>query len=308
MDPFYVSHPLVKNAWKNGPNFKEVAGENPNGEVYIYFSSNGLYYPNTEENFHKSIIEKDRYDFFNFRSKGAATHVFLRDVHKQWYVTGISRSLPDLPSVIEFLRDRYKGKTIITVGSSAGAYAAIIAGVQLQAKRVFAFAPQLDLISLAEKSDWKDYELVQQFKNVYTFCSIASAAEVATSVKSNCIYYFAQIDSKEDQEDIQLALKSKTITPLLFQGNAHGVPIIAPLLPKLLASSAEDLSSLAQRSSQWGQHRFGFHLIGIRYVPLLLKYKLYQLLKKYALKPIVQVKKEIASRKRQAATKPESRC
>lgn len=308
MEPFYVNNPLVKNAWDTGPNFKEIAGDNPDGDVYIYFSSNGLYYPNTEECFRKSIIENDRYDFFNFRAKGAATHLFLRDVHKQWYVTGISQDLPDLTSVIEFLRTRYEGRPIITIGSSAGAYAAIIAGVQLQAKRAFAFAPQLDLISLAKNSDWNDYELVKQFKDVNTFRTISSAVEVAKSAKSTRIFYFAQLDSKEDQREIQLAQASKTITSLLFKGKDHGVPVIATLLPELLASRAEDLSSLAQQSSRWSAHRFGFHLIGIRYFSLLLKYKLYQLLKKYAPKPIAQIRKHIASRKAQDTLEPESQC
>ena len=55
----------------------------------IYFSSNGIYFPNEENVFRSVIIHKDRYEWYKTRRK-SYKHIFVRDVYKQWYAEGIN--------------------------------------------------------------------------------------------------------------------------------------------------------------------------------------------------------------------------
>lgn len=56
----------------------------------IYFSSNEIYYPNTLESFEYSILKNDKYEWKQNKFSNAKKHIFLRDLHKQWYLSGIN--------------------------------------------------------------------------------------------------------------------------------------------------------------------------------------------------------------------------
>ncbi|HAV13270.1 MAG TPA: hypothetical protein DCX06_07255 [Opitutae bacterium] len=279
MKPFYINNSLVESVWQQQQNYKEVVGKNPTGDVYLYFAGNSIYYPNTEEVFRRTIVENDHYEFLNFKANSASTHVFIRDVHKQWYVTGISQALPDLPSVVNFLKRRYAGRAVTVVGSSAGGYAAIIAGVLLKARCVFAFSPQLDLNALAEAANWDEYQLVRDFKDASSYAPYSNPANFADASGSVPIFYFANSNSEDDQREIEIAKQSRMITTFIFKGDIHGVPVISTLLPHLLAASPEKLMRVANPLKVWDKHIFGFHICGLKYFALLAMYKAYRAIK-----------------------------
>jgi len=94
----------------------------------IYFSSNNIYYPNTEEVFRKRIIERDFYEWYHTRISKAYKHIFLRDIKKQWYITGINSQINSPELLLNFLKKEVKGFSTITVGSSAGGSAEVLYG------------------------------------------------------------------------------------------------------------------------------------------------------------------------------------
>lgn len=59
----------------------------------IYFTSNALYYPNTEASFTKSVIEKDYYEWRSNVPITAFKQIFVRDIYKQWYLQGINNQI-----------------------------------------------------------------------------------------------------------------------------------------------------------------------------------------------------------------------
>ena len=72
-------------------NFKvEVDERATTNKCAIYFSSNALYYPNHPSVIQRIIFDKDRYEWFKIRFNNCRKHIFVRDVRKQWYLSGIS--------------------------------------------------------------------------------------------------------------------------------------------------------------------------------------------------------------------------
>lgn len=106
---------------------------------YIFFSSHGLYYPDTEAEFEETIINRDRYEWKWMANNSriptnAGRIIYVRDIHKRYYIYGISKKYNTIDKVLDRLRELTAGYRIVTVGSSAGGYMALIAAVRLNAE------------------------------------------------------------------------------------------------------------------------------------------------------------------------------
>lgn len=122
------------------------------GRAIIFCSSNGIYYPNHEEVFTAYIAKGDA----GFEWYHLAQHerirayfekiIFVRDIYKQWYVTGINARLNTADQVIDFLKKEVQGFKVYTCGSSAGGYAAALFGAQLQADGIFISSAQFFIL------------------------------------------------------------------------------------------------------------------------------------------------------------------
>ncbi|MEM9217702.1 MAG: hypothetical protein AAGD25_25590 [Cyanobacteria bacterium P01_F01_bin.150] len=74
--------------------------------------------------------------------------VFFKDFYQCWYLRGLLGYTNGLVETIEWLKDfkqRNGHKTVITLGTSAGGYAAIVFGVAIQASTILSFVPQTHL-------------------------------------------------------------------------------------------------------------------------------------------------------------------
>lgn len=136
---------------KKNLNYRIV--DNPeadNKNCLIFFSGNGIYFPNTEEVFDEVIVKNNRYEWENIAkssliNKNCARIIFVRDVFKQWYVEGISDENNSVQKVFELLKRLSYGYSIETCGNSAGGYAAVLFGCLLKAKRIFTVSGQFFL-------------------------------------------------------------------------------------------------------------------------------------------------------------------
>ena len=107
-----------------------------NGKAIIFFSGNGLYFPNNYETFKRTIVEKDRYEWENIgNSKFIQKHfqriIFVRDIFKQWYINGISSSNNTIEKTVDYLKKITCEYKITCCGVSAGGYMAALAGSML---------------------------------------------------------------------------------------------------------------------------------------------------------------------------------
>ena len=127
-------------------NYKIENGFNQDNICMIYFSSNNIYFPDTEEAFQEIIIEKDRYEWENIAKKIHTTKkIFVRDIYKSWYIKGINEVVNTIEKLTELLINETCGYRVITVGNSAGGYCAILIGIKLKAEHILVFSPQNNL-------------------------------------------------------------------------------------------------------------------------------------------------------------------
>lgn len=136
---------LVQRAYEDLDNYRIESGRIGSNTCAVYFSGHGLYYPNTRAVFTKQILDKDRYEWFKTRVPGAGRHIFVRDVHKQWYVEGINGRCRSHEELRRLLAAETAGQDLVTVGSSAGGYAAALFGCLLNASHVLCFSGQFSL-------------------------------------------------------------------------------------------------------------------------------------------------------------------
>ena len=87
------------------------------------------------------------------RRAGARHALFVRDATRSWYCRGLGsgafgdgRRCESFDELVESLRSevaRLKPRRVITIGSSMGGYAAVRAGIALNASRAIGFSPQV---------------------------------------------------------------------------------------------------------------------------------------------------------------------
>lgn len=267
---FQVDAPIVRESYKKLDNFliedcKETVNMGDGrGVCAIYFSGNSIYYPNDEATFRYNISNKNRFEWFGLRYPNAQRHIFIRDIFKQWYLGGINEKINSLDLLLVWLKERTIGYRVVAIGSSAGGYAAVMMGCLLNAERVFAFSPRLEMNSLLLRSnpfkaplffryydkglnlEWMD------FNNKYT----------DNSTQIYCFY-----PEKSDLDRIQLShikntgLSEKSnIHIIYFSTNKHGVPFPKIAVKKVFSLTDDSLIKLSNHT--YSPYWFTIKLVG----------------------------------------------
>lgn len=207
----------------------------------VYFSSNAIYYPNNEDSFTRSIVEKDYYEWRNAVPIKAHKQIFVRDVYKQWYLQGINDVINTPPELLKFLKQNTTGYRVIMVGSSAGGYAAILYGCLLNAEKVFAFNAQFELSSLLPKGELinpilirkKDDPVVKRFYDIVPYLNAVP------------IYYFMSDKSDWDNSQRIHLHNRHSVRVIRFSTAHHGVPFPKVAIPYVMQTSSKHLDSLS---------------------------------------------------------------
>jgi hypothetical protein len=242
---FQIDSDIVKNSYKNNPNYLIEYDESGNGkDCIIYFSSNNIYFPNDESTFTKRIIEKNSFEWYGARITSGVKHIFIRDIKKQWYLTGINDTISTPERLLDFLKKETLGYEVITLGSSAGGYAAVLYGSQLDAKRIYSFNGQMEIDSLLETSNKFTDPIVFEFsknKNFNVFYDLIKFIK-----KPKNIYYFY---SNKSQWDIQQYnhIKENSLNVISLNTSHHGIPFLKGNLKKILNLNDMQLYSLTKR-------------------------------------------------------------
>ena len=142
--------------------------------------------------------------------------------------------------LLEFLQKETFGYHIITVGSSAGAYAAILYGSILQAEKVIAFNPQFELSSLLERSSEQINPLLFRLKN----SDRNRYFDITSFINKNIdIFYFYSNKSQWDIEQNHFLRNKniKSIHQIPFSSKHHGIPFLKVALPIVLNLETKEL-------------------------------------------------------------------
>lgn len=244
---FQADSNTVWDVYQNNLNYKIEYDEKCDNRNYcaVYFCSNDIYFPNDETVFRKRIIEKDFYEWYGSRVDKAYKHIFLRDIFKQWYLAGININIDSPEKLLDFLKKETEGRKVITIGSSAGGYAAILYGIQLGAERILAFNAQFELESTLPRINERIYPLVYRLqaterRKYYDLKQVID-------LNSSNIYYFHSALSPWDVKEKKHIDDCSNIHILSFKTKHHGIPFLKVALKKVLNLENDELDRYTER-------------------------------------------------------------
>ena len=218
--------PALQKVYSEQNNLKVITGEckGRKKRIALFFSGNGLYYPNTEEVFEEVIEKKNRYEWENIAASLLPNFhqlIFIRDICKTWYSEGISINSASVDEVYKLLKELTKDcDRIICIGNSAGGYAALLFGSLLNAEVIYSFSgfvyldeeicldplnPKLlQAMHTPNKLKWLD------LRNLIASCS-------------SQIFFFYPAYSTEDLKQVAYLGSAQNITKIAIDSAEHGV-------------------------------------------------------------------------------------
>ena len=273
---FQTDSAIVNKIYETYTNYLiEYSDVDDDSVCAIYFSSNDIYYPNNEEIFKNRIIDKNFFEWYQTRFAKAHKHIFLRDIFKQWYLKGINASINSPEKLSKFLQQETKGyKHIITIGSSAGGYAAILYGSLIGAHEVFAFNPQFEINTLLKRSSEMINPLVFRLQgSMNKWYDIVPFINLKTE-----IYYFYSQNSQWDKEQHKHIIPMKNLHQICFNSAHHGIPFVKKALPVVLNANNDFFYSLEKKIHN--PIIFSIRMVGLRCTIIGAITQLYQVYKK----------------------------
>lgn len=191
----------------------------------IFFSSHAIYYPNEENKFIEVICRKNRYEWQNIAKNPRIRLrydriIFIRDIYKQWYVSGINYMVDNIDKLVGLIKDLTFGYEVTMCGVSAGGYAAMICGILLDVKRVFSISGQMNIFPLCNS---ENPLLLEGLRNgCDTYYDVESILErTRTSV---IIYHLYSYYCQEDRKQCEF-IKDSHVRKMAFNSDKHGRPI-----------------------------------------------------------------------------------
>lgn len=270
--------PEILNFYSSNDNYEMYDLNRDSNTCYIYFSSNGIYYPNTKEAFENSIVESNRFDWKRNIVRSSNRVLFVRDVLKTWYLKGINSNISSIEKLLELLQKETRGLKVTCVGSSAGGYAATLFACLLNAERAFNFSGQF---SLWHGLNDEDKRLEMPFltshienKSINKFFSLRSYLE-----NSNVpIFYFYPAHCPLDYPQMETVCDLDMVYRFPFNSAEHAKTCYPINFLDLFSKSNLELISLSLKISNHpvGQFPFSFKVSGI---PKTLMYSLHRQLK-----------------------------
>ena len=236
---FQIDSDIAKEIYNEADNYLiEYSDTGERNVCAIYFSSNGIYFPNTEEELVKRIVNLNFFEWYNTRIKRSSKLIFVRDIFKQWYLAGINADIDSPTKLVEFLKEETAGyEEIITIGGSAGGYAAILYGSLINANVAYSFNPQFEIFSLLRKSNelidpliFRLYEQRNQYYDIRPFIN-----------KNLQIIYFYSIKSQWDIEQRNHIGDLPNLYRIPFASKHHGIPFPKVAMSHVLNSNLESL-------------------------------------------------------------------
>lgn len=248
------SNPYIRKQYECAENYK--IDEIGNGNIcYIFFSSNGLVAPFTEEGFIETIVHKDRFEWKHVANSkeilaNAGKIIFVRDIYQQFYVRGINKKINSIDKLCRFLAELTEGMQVVTCGTSSGGYMAVITGIYLKAECIFSFGGQW---SLSEKD--RSLYFLEKYKNDEERNKYYDITYLLDNNKSPIIYFYSALHSGDvKQTEILLSSeKGKQVYCFPMRSDLHGYLLFNSCYKKLLTCKVERLIYLSNKFKKKGK-------------------------------------------------------
>lgn len=235
------SNTALKNVYEKNENYKIVINDRKNKNCIIFFSENGLYYPDSIEVFNEIIVNKNRYEWEQVsKSEEMTNHfgmmIFVRDIYKTFYVKGINHDVSSIDALLELLEEKTAGYQIVTCGNSAGGYMAVIAGKHLSADRIFSFGGQWEIGGRGYFL--KKYALSAKHCKYYNIVDLAGG---------NVCWFYSALNEGDNRQREVIGKGYNDILPFAIASRIHGDLILFPCYEKVLLSPLSDIEKISKK-------------------------------------------------------------
>lgn len=214
----------------------------------VFFSGNGIFYPNDVATFTDTIIHKNRYEWQSIANSRKirsyfAKIIFVRDIYKQWYVAGINHQLDSVEAVTDFIRSETLGYKLTTCGNSAGGYMAILVVAMLKAEKIFSFSGQFSIEDQVEKAPlllkYKD----ECFRNRY----FSTNRYISDISETGGVYHFYPAKCEWDIVQLAKVDDDKKILKFAMDHEEHGKTVDPNCYKYILTMDTGALKNLAEQ-------------------------------------------------------------
>lgn len=233
---------ILKKYYDENDNYKVI--EVGNSDLcYIFFSSNGLYFPNELECFEDTIGKKDRYEWWGVGHtdeiwQNAGRIIYVRDIYKQFYVQGINKDIHSIDALCEKLKVLSEGMRVITCGTSSGGYMAVIAGVYLQAECVFDFGGQWSLID-----DLDTYYFLKKYETESLYSKYYDIAKLIKDNKTPIFYFYSALN-EGDKRQVESLISRDNVFIFAMKSKIHGWLLFNSCYKNLLIKSVTEIKRI----------------------------------------------------------------
>mgnify|MGYP001265785958 CR=1 FL=1 len=222
--------------WSNSDDY--FYEDNDSDTLLISFGSNGR-----SENLIPS------FNFYNLlKNNKSFDKLFLRDIDRNYYLTGLKNSTNNLQETIDLIKKlssvkRYR--KIVSIGSSAGGFAAILFGQLINFTKVVAFNPQT-VISKEKETILYDFfytvEKCKELRNLNTSDSLYQKCLNLKNLipfKTNVDIHFSNL-SREDKQHAEF-IEHQNCKLIKYNSSSHLLAVQLRESKKLISIIEENL-------------------------------------------------------------------
>lgn len=248
----------LREVYESHENYQVVDQPGEDGSCYVFFSSNSLYFPNSDKAFEHTIIANNRFEWKKNIPSNAQRAIFVRDVYKQWYLDGISEQRNSIDALCDLIREQAEGNDIVCVGSSAGGYAAALIGSLVGAKCSFVFSGQFSLerilkdpVSRLRNDIVVKHENNPAYRKFYDIRGIVEESHVP-------VFYIYPAHCQLDITQSQLVNQVPNIHPIRLAGSSHGQTCYLINLVPLISMGVDEMLEFQRSLGDRVIHPFRF--------------------------------------------------
>lgn len=248
-------------------NYIMIDYPNESETTAIYFSGNAIFYPDTYETAYKRLVEENRFEWLNNNIPTVRRAIFLRDIHKCWYVKGINSRIDSLEKLAEFIdNNSYINdageKHCVFVGNSAGGYAATLIGTLLHGDCIFSFAGQNSLWL-----DGIDNRFVKEKSNEEAVAKYFDLKKIWSDVPVwGKLYYFYSNGNATDKMMYEHIKGEQNVVCIGFDTDTHAETIYSFNYRPLFAMDKKQLERMEIKFAEKVSSRFYFSFYNFGFV------------------------------------------
>lgn len=226
--------------------------------MYYFFSSNNIYYPNTQDQL-EDTIEKNKFEWENIaKSKSILTKygkmIFVRDMWKQWYINGINQKIDSVEKAIEFLRTETENMRVTTVGNSSGGYMATLVAQKLNAKMAYCVSGQFDIVDQISRQPVVRKAAEENYKYI----------NIVRTITSTTVIYLYPALCEWDKQQADLVNNNNFVISIPFSNSKHGETCYGFNFPYILTCDKQIFEHLMKNAPMGGYSKriFLFRTVG----------------------------------------------